>query len=42
VAELAMARARQHTGIVTEYRWSAFLGGPSAIPESVEQEVVSR
>jgi hypothetical protein len=42
VAELAMTRARQHTGKVTEYRWSAFLGGPSAIPESVEQEVVSR
>ena len=42
VAELAMARARQHTGEVTEYRWSAFLGGPSAIPESMEQEVVRR
>jgi hypothetical protein len=30
VAELAMEKARKHTGKVAEYRWSAFLGGPSA------------
>jgi hypothetical protein len=29
VAELAMEKARKHTGTVTEYRWSAFLGGHS-------------
>jgi len=29
VAELAMEKARKHTGKVAEYRWSAFLGGPS-------------
>jgi hypothetical protein len=25
-----MEKARKHTGKVAEYRWSAFLGGPSA------------
>ena len=30
VAELAMEKARKHTGKVAEYRWSAFLGGPSS------------
>jgi hypothetical protein len=29
VAELAMEKARKHTGKAPEYRWSAFLGGPS-------------
>ena len=28
VAELAMDKARKHTGKISEYRWSAFLGGP--------------
>jgi hypothetical protein len=32
VAGLAMEKARKHTGKVAEYRWSAFLGGPPAIP----------
>ena len=48
VAELAMEKARKHTGKVAEYRWSGFLGGSSAIPansqpaarlEHIEQEV---
>jgi hypothetical protein len=30
VAALAMEKARSHTGKVSEYRWSAFLGGSSA------------
>src|SRR5271170_6381176 len=30
VAELAMDKARKHTGMISEYRWSAFLGGPPA------------
>jgi hypothetical protein len=29
VAEFAMEKARKHTGKAPEYRWSAFLGGPS-------------
>jgi glutathione synthase/RimK-type ligase-like ATP-grasp enzyme len=29
VAELAIEKARKHTGKAPEYRWSAFLGGPS-------------
>ncbi len=29
VADLAMEKARKHTGKAPEYRWSAFLGGPS-------------
>ena len=45
VAELAMEKARKHTGKPPEYRWSAFLGGPSAAspngqtPMQVSQEV---
>jgi hypothetical protein len=30
VAELAMDKARKHTGMISEYRWSAFLGSPAA------------
>src|SRR5580704_17817716 len=45
VAELAMDKARKHTGMVSEYRWSAFLGGSSATstngqtPRQASQEV---
>ena len=30
VAELAVRKAKEHTGKVSEYRWSAFLGGGTA------------
>ena len=30
VAELAVRKAKEHTGKVSEYRWSAFLGGTPA------------
>jgi hypothetical protein len=45
VAALAMEKARKHTGTVSEYRWSAFLGGFSAAstngqtPRQASQEV---
>ena len=29
VAELAVRKAKEHTGVVKEYRWSNFLAGPS-------------
>ena len=32
VAELAVRKAMEHTGKVSEYRWSAFLGG--GVPKS--------
>jgi hypothetical protein len=47
VAELAMEKARKHTGKPPEYRWSAFLGGPAATSSNgqtarqVNQEVRS-
>ena len=34
VAELAVRKAKEHTGQVSEYRWNAFLGGSSASGES--------
>jgi hypothetical protein len=34
VSELAMEKARKHTGKVSEYRWSAFLGGTPASPSN--------
>jgi len=30
VAELAVRKAKEHTGKVSEYRWSAFLSGSGA------------
>ena len=35
VAELAVRKAKEHTGKVSEYRWSTFLGGPSR-PQQTE------
>jgi len=34
VAKLAVRKAREHTGQSPEYRWSAFLAGSSAQPET--------
>jgi glutathione synthase/RimK-type ligase-like ATP-grasp enzyme len=43
VAELAMEKARKHTGKVPEYRWSAFLGGgASAAPASGQARQISQ
>ena len=37
VAELAVRKAKEHTGKVSEYRWSTFLGGqPAAGDSSIE------
>ena len=30
VAELAVRKAKEHTGEVTEYRWNAFLAGQAS------------
>jgi hypothetical protein len=42
VAELAMEKARKHTGMVTEYRWSALLGGPSTGSKNGQARQISQ
>ena len=42
VAELAMEKARKHTGKPPEYRWSAFLGGPASTSNGQAARQVSQ
>ena len=38
VAELAVDKAKQHTGKVAEYRWSAFLAGSGGGPSRTRSQ----
>jgi hypothetical protein len=42
VAELAVRKAREHTGLPPEYRWSAFLNGYSAEADSKAKQKAAK
>jgi hypothetical protein len=42
VAELAIRKARKHTGLAPEYRWSAFLSGYAAEAGSETKQKVAK
>jgi hypothetical protein len=42
VAELAIRKAREHTGLAPEYRWSAFLSGYTAEAGSKTKEKAAK